>query len=289
MDHTLQPIQSPAAPLPLQSEPIDVREYRPRVALPVALFLFTCWSTWAAGSLSYAIAVMTILLAHEMGHYLQARRYRVPASLPYFIPMPGSPIGTMGAVIGMQPGIGNRRSLFDIGVSGPLAGLVPTMIFSIVGIYWSTFEPIAAHPFVMRLGEPLLFKALAYSIHGPAPIGYELALHPVAFAGWVGMFITALNLIPIGQLDGGHVLYALLREKAHGIAQALLILAMVGVVLYGYWGWSLMLLLLLLMGPIHPPTSDDSVELGTARTIIGWLSLAFVPLGFTPVPFQFPM
>ncbi len=287
MDHSLEqvpaPFETPAA------GPQTVREYRPRIGLPVALFLITCWSTWSVGSWPYAIAIMTTLLAHEMGHYIQARRNRVPASLPYFIPMPGSPIGTMGAVIAMQPGIGNRRSLFDIGVSGPLAGLVPTMIFSIVGIYLSKFVSVAAHPLNLRLGEPLLFKALAYLIHGAAPTGYELALHPVAFAGWVGMFITALNLIPIGQLDGGHVLYALLRTKAHGIAQALLLAAMGGVIYFGYWGWLLMLLLLMLMGPIHPPTADDSVPLGTTRTIIGWLALMFVPLGFTPVPFQFPM
>jgi membrane-associated protease RseP (regulator of RpoE activity) len=218
---------------------------------------------------------------------LQARRYRVPASLPYFIPMPLSLIGTMGAVIGMQPGIGNRRSLFDIGISGPLAGLVPTMIFSIVGLFWSTIEPIAGRHQLIPLGEPLLFKFLSYLVHGPVPKHYDVVLHPVAFAGWVGMLITALNLFPIGQLDGGHVLYALLRNKAHGIAQAVLLAAMAAVVFFGYWGWSLMILLLMVMGPIHPPTADDSVELGTARTIIGWLSLMFVPLGFTPVPFSF--
>ncbi|MGD9637412.1 MAG: site-2 protease family protein [Pirellulales bacterium] len=285
MDNTLEPLPPAAerAPVELQS----VREYRPRIALPVALFLITCWSTWSAGTLPYAIAIMTTLLAHEMGHYLQARRNRVPASLPYFIPMPGSPVGTMGAVIGMQPGIGNRRSLFDIGVSGPLAGLVPTMIFSIVGLYWSTIEPVAAHQNLISLGEPLLFKFLSHLILGPVPQHYDVILHPVAFAGWVGMFITALNLIPIGQLDGGHVLYALLRERAHGIAQALLILAMAAVVVYGYWNWTLMIVLLMFMGPIHPPTADDSVPLGTTRTIIGWLSLLFVPLGFTPSPFSF--
>lgn len=282
MDDSLDPVLPPA-------EPRLVRPYRPRIGLPIALFLITCMTTWAAGSFSYAFAIMTTLLAHEMGHYLQARRNHVPASLPYFIPMPGSPIGTMGAVIGMQPGIGNRRSLFDIGVSGPLAGLVPTLIFSIVGLHWSTIAPIVPHPGVPSLGEPLLFKLLAQLILGPIPEHHDIYLHPVAFAGWVGMFITALNLIPIGQLDGGHVLYALLRERAHGIAQALLILAMAAVVFYGYWGWSLMIVLLMLMGPIHPPTADDSVELGTTRTILGWLSLAFVPLGFTPVPFNFPM
>lgn len=282
-------MDNPLDQAPPPTEPPIPRPHRPRIGLPIALFLVTCWSTWSAGSLSYAFAIMTTLLAHELGHYLQARRYHVRASLPYFIPMPGSPIGTMGAVIAMQPGIGNRRTLFDIGVTGPIAGLVPALIFSVIGIYGSAFVPIAAHPGVMRLGEPLLFKFLSYLVHGPAPAGYELALHPIAFAGWVGIFITALNLIPIGQLDGGHVLYSLLLGKAHAVARGLLLAAMVAVVMFGYWGWILMLLLLMWMGPIHPPTADDSVPLGTTRTIIGWLSLAFVPLGFTPVPFQMPM
>lgn len=273
---------------PPQTEPPVEREYRPRIGLPVALFFITCWSTYSVGGLSFAMSLMTILLAHEFGHYLQARRYRVPASLPYFIPMPGSPIGTMGAVIAMQPGIGNRRSLFDIGVTGPIAGLVPALIFSILGLCWSEYLPIGSRPVRLGLGSPPLFSFLAHSILGPVPEGHILSIHKVAFAGWVGIFITALNLIPIGQLDGGHVLYALLRERAHGIAQALLILAMAAVVFYGYWGWSLMILLLMLMGPIHPPTADDSVPLGPTRTIIGWASLAFVPLGFTPVPFTLP-
>ena len=121
---------------------------------------------------------------------------------------------------------------------------------------------------------------------GPTPPGAEVALHPMAYAGWVGIFITALNLIPIGQLDGGHVLYALLRTAAHGVAQALLFAAMMAVVVWGYWGWSLMILLLMLMGPIHPPTANDNVPLGTGRTILGWATLAFVPLGFTAVPFS---
>lgn len=273
---------------PLTEPPIP-RPHRPRIGLPVALFFITCWSTWSAGSLSYAFAIMTTLLAHELGHYLQARRYHVRASLPYFIPMPGSPIGTMGAVIAMQPGIGNRRTLFDIGVTGPIAGLVPTLIFSVVGLSLSTIEPIAAHRGSISLGEPLLFKFLSAMILGPIPENHDVFLHPIAFAGWVGMFITALNLIPIGQLDGGHVLYSLLLGKAHAVARGLLLAAMAAVVMFGYWGWILMLLLLMWMGPIHPPTADDSVPLGTTRTIIGWLSLAFVPLGFTPVPFQFPM
>ena len=229
---------------------------------------------------------MTTLLAHELGHYLQARRYGVPASLPYFIPMPISPIGTMGAVIAMQPG-SNRRTLFDIAVSGPLAGLVPALLFSIVGLYWSQVVEISDVRFGMTLGEPLLFKLLTYLTLGPLPDGQDIALHPVAFAGWVGIFITALNLIPIGQLDGGHILYALLLRRAHLIAQLLLVAAAIAVVVWGYWGWSLMIFLLMLMGPVHPPTANDNVPLGTARTVLGWACLLFVPLGFTPVPFSF--
>jgi membrane-associated protease RseP (regulator of RpoE activity) len=261
---------------------------RPRVMLPLILFLATCYTTWSAQGPAYAAAVMIILLAHEFGHFLQANWHRVPASLPFFIPMPAPPIGTMGAVIAMQPGIGDRRALFDIGISGPLAGLVPALLFSVVGLQLSHVESLAtAHPGTMTLGEPLLFKALEYLIFGPLPAGYDVYLHPIAFAGWVGIFITALNLIPIGQLDGGHVLYALLRTKAHVIAQALLLGAIIGVVVFGYWGWLLMLLLLSWMGPIHPPTANDEVPLGTGRTILGWITLLFPIIGFTPSPFTF--
>jgi membrane-associated protease RseP (regulator of RpoE activity) len=137
--------------------------------------------------------------------------------------------------------------------------------------------------------KPLLFKGLAYLVHGPLAEGQDIALHPLAFAGWVGIFITALNLIPIGQLDGGHILYSLLLKRAHAIAQLLLLAAMVAVVVWGYWGWSVMILLLMLMGPIHPPTANDDLPLGTGRTVLGWVCLLFVPLGFTPMPFEINM
>jgi membrane-associated protease RseP (regulator of RpoE activity) len=203
--------------------------------------------------------------------------------------MPNSPIGTMGAVIVMQPGKGDRRSLFDIAVTGPLAGLLPALVFSVLGLQWSEVVAIGGEGAGLTLGEPLVFKLLAYFVFGPMPEEQHIALHPVAFAGWVGIFITALNLIPIGQLDGGHILYALLRRRAHVIAEVLLFAAMAAVVIWGYWGWTLMILLLMLMGPVHPSTADDNVPLGAARTWLGWLSLAFVPLGFTPVPFTFSM
>jgi membrane-associated protease RseP (regulator of RpoE activity) len=268
--------------IPLQ--PIGVR--RRRISLPILLFVATCLSTWISGGLAFSLAVMTTLLAHELGHYLQARRYGVPASLPYFIPMPLSPIGTMGAVIAMQPG-SDRRTLFDIAVSGPLAGIFPALLFAVLGLYWSQVVGPSDGQLGMTLGEPLVFKLLTYLTLGPVPDGRDIALHPVAFAGWVGIFITALNLIPIGQLDGGHILYALLLRRSHLIAQLLLVAAAIAIVIGGYWGWSLMILLLMLMGPVHPPTANDDMPLGTGRTVLGWACLLFVPLGFTPVPFSF--
>jgi membrane-associated protease RseP (regulator of RpoE activity) len=231
---------------------------------------------------------MFTLLAHELGHFLQARRYGVPASLPYFIPFPISPIGTMGAVIGMQPGVGDRKSLFDIAITGPLAGLGPAIVFSIVGLSLSEVHEVPRNQFVLSLGEPLLFSWFSMAIFGELPEGHDVFLHPMAYAGWVGIFITALNLIPIGQLDGGHILYALLRRKAHAVTTILLLAAVVGVVAFGYWGWTLMLFLLLVIGPRHPPTANDHVELGTTRIVLGWLALPFVLIGFTPEPFIFP-
>jgi membrane-associated protease RseP (regulator of RpoE activity) len=272
------------------AQPIPAIPQRPRrVLVPVLLFLATCVTTSDAGGPAYAVAVMTILLSHELGHYLQARRYGVPVSLPYFIPIPAKPLGTMGAVIAMQRGVGNRRTIFDIAVTGPLAGLAPALAFSIIGLQWSTIIAAADARGLVSLGEPILFKILAYLVIGPLPDGRELVLHPVAFAGWVGIFITALNLIPIGQLDGGHILYALLVRRAHVIARIVLLAAMAAVVLGGYWTWILMIFLLMLMGPDHPPTADDTAPLGLGRTILGWLILPFVALGFTPVPFSFGM
>lgn len=285
--------------------PWEWREVRPvrrerRWRLPIMLFVATCLSTLLAGmgdpglgwlhslttGLWYAIPVMTILLCHEMGHFIQAHRYGVYATPPYFIPMPFSPLGTLGAVIAMEPRMGHRKALFDIGITGPLAGLVPTFIFLIVGLHYST-KGIPS-PDEWRLGDPLLFRILADSIVGPLSAGEELQRHPMAFAGWVGLLVTSLNLIPIGQLDGGHVLYALLREKANRIA-SLLLLAAVFVVALNFrelGGWTLILVLLLYFGPVHPPTADDEEPLGMGRIILGWLTLAFIILGFTPTPFM---
>jgi membrane-associated protease RseP (regulator of RpoE activity) len=288
---------------PWQWQPVPVVRPKRRWRLPLLLFVATCLSTllagmeqrtagdgWLAGifvGLRYAVPVMTILICHEMGHFIQAHRYGVFASFPYFIPMPFSPLGTMGAVIAMEPRMGGRRALFDIGITGPLAGLLPTMIFLIVGLQRSHIG--MPPPGAMLFGDPLLFQFLARWILGPIPPGYEVVTDPMAFAGWVGLLVTSLNLIPIGQLDGGHILYALLRRKAHRVAKLLLFSALVTVL----WNWQalgswmLMIMLLFVMGPLHPPTANDEEPLGLARGVLGWLTLAFIVVGFTPVPLRF--
>jgi len=274
---------------------------RRKILWPLMLFVATCYSTYHVGSqvfqpyeyggLMYAVAVMVILSAHELGHFFQTLRYKIHSSYPMFIPMPYSPLGTMGAVIGMAPNEGNRKALFDVAVSGPLAGLVPALICCVWGLQLSEVKQVIVMPGMrppMFLGEPLLFQWLSHAIFGELPTGYDIHLHPIAFAGWVGLLITALNLFPIGQLDGGHTLYALLGKKAHTVARLVWFGCVVAIALTQNWGWILMLGLVWLMGTDHPPTADDSVPLGPARKIIGWGLLLFLPIGFTPTPFVFP-
>ncbi len=277
------PQPDPENPILAEVVPTDTAEVRQRIPLtPILLFLACCISTFLVGGPIYALAVMGILVCHEGGHYVQARRYRVPASLPYFIPMPISPIGTMGAVIAMRGHMGSRKALYDIGISGPLAGLVPTLICCYVGLSWSQVVPL--RPGGLQFNVPLLFNWMEQWFFGPLEANQSIAAHPLAFAGWVGMLITALNLIPIGQLDGGHILYALLRQRAHAVAWILVFAAGAGMVLTQQYGWAPMLLLLMFIGPTHPPTANDDVPLGTGRVILGWLTLAFVIIGFTPSP-----
>jgi membrane-associated protease RseP (regulator of RpoE activity) len=289
-----------AEPLTLPPEPVPPPRRRSRRwRLPLLLFLGTCLSTLWAGELwipegsgwaawMYAVPLMTILVCHEAGHFFQALRHRIFASFPFFLPMPITPFGTMGAVIAMEARVGNRRALFDVGITGPLAGLMPTLLFCVLGLHWSAFVPLA--PGELTLNGPPLFRFLTEWIIGPPPPGYEIAYHPMAVAGLVGMLITAINLFPIGQLDGGHILYSLLRRGAHTVAWLLLAGATAAILCtafvlgqYEVLGLLVMVGLLVALGPRHPPTADDYVPLGRLRLALGWLTLAFVPLGFTPM------
>lgn len=257
--------------------------------LPTLLFLATCLSTWAVGGPQYAAALMSILLAHELGHYLQCVRYGVPATLPLFIPMP-SIIGTMGAVIIQRGQQADRKQMFDIAISGPLAGLVIAIPALVWGLNHSEVMLIPTNREVIRFGEPLMVQWLVYWRFGALLPGEDTILHPVAMAGWVGIFITALNLLPVSQLDGGHILYCLLGRKAHVVATNLWRMALLTVVIGGtfydpaLFSWTVMLFLIWLMGLRHPPTRDDTVPLGKWRQRLGWATLAFIIIGFTPNP-----
>ena len=280
---------------PQQQVPPIPRAYRPatksRTWIHAVLFLLTVASTFLvglgdgiAGALWYSGGIMAILLAHEMGHYLTARKYGIPATLPFFIPMPFSPFGTMGAVIKMSGTIPNRRALMDVGAAGPLAGMVLIIPSIVLGLSKSKLVPLASlGGNSISLGDSLLFNFLAWISVGPVPRGQDILLHPLAFAGWVGLLVTALNLLPIGQLDGGHISYSLFQGKSRVVSRVFYWI-LIGVCLFLYAGWALLVVILTLIRR-HPPTRDDAVPLDRRRVVMGWIALAVFILAFTPVPF----
>jgi membrane-associated protease RseP (regulator of RpoE activity) len=232
-----------------------------------------------------AIGLLSILVAHEMGHYLAARYYRVDATLPFFIPFPVpgfSLVGTLGAFIRIRSPIPHRRALFDIGVAGPLAGFVVCLPVLWLGIQEATLQPLAADAEGLFLGEPLLFRWITQVIHGPVAADQTLLMGRLGLAAWFGLLVTALNLMPIGQLDGGHVTYALLRDRAHRISR---IASWVCVALV-YFGpsWILWAILVRVLGRRHPPTRDDDAPIGRARVLVGVLSLVVFVICFVPDP-----
>ena len=279
---------------------------RRRRLVPLLLFLATCLSTfwvgaakflpqqtWAAlgtdrfaelfdwqSGLTYMVAVLAILIAHEMGHFLFTVRYKIPASYPIFIPIPFNPIGTMGAVIGMDGLKANRRQLFDLALAGPVAGLVVAIPVLCAGI---AQLDLSAEPGVgTKFYNPILIRWIYSWLHQNQPEAVFVhisQLNPLFMAGWVGLLITGLNMLPISQLDGGHVTYAVFGNRARTIARGFLVLAIIFVIANGSI-WTLMLILVILMGVDHPPTSDDSVELNEFRWRIGVLSLAIPVLCF---------
>ncbi len=224
-----------------------------RIWIHVLLFLLTVMSTVLVGGWYFAAGLLSILTAHEFGHYFAARHYRVPASLPYFIPFPFSLFGTLGAFIRMSPRIPHRRALFDIAAAGPLAGLVLAIPLTYAGILQSqiVFKSAVRGP-VITLGEPYLFQGLTWLAHGTLGSDKDLMLNPLAFAGWAGMFVTALNLLPIGQLDGGHISHALFGNRSRLMATAMFGgLALYSLVRQNYL-WLPLLLFLLIIGVSSP-------------------------------------
>jgi membrane-associated protease RseP (regulator of RpoE activity) len=233
--------------------------------------------------LPFSLAIMTILLAHEMGHYLTCRYYGISASLPYFIPAP-TIVGTMGAFIRIRSPIHHRPALLDIGIAGPIAGFlfaIPTLFIALAQSRFVVPDP-AESTFVF--GEPLIFKAIEFLVGKTPPPGMDLYLHPIGLAAWFGFFATAINLLPVGQLDGGHIAYALFGRFHKKISRGFLfVLIPLGVF---YWqGWLIWSTLLLFIGLRHPVTLDDSVPLTRRHMWLGWFALAMFVLCFTPMPF----
>jgi membrane-associated protease RseP (regulator of RpoE activity) len=296
--------------------PKTVQPTRDRLWLHVLLFLLTVLSTSLVGGLHYAsfasdftgdlpagslrpasllvnglwysLTILAILGCHEMGHYVYCRKYGVDATLPYFLPAPLPLTGTLGAFIRIRSRIPSKMALFDIGIAGPIAGFVVAVPALVIGLGLSRVATVPADFEGASLGEPLLFRAVAWLVFGDVPDGQSVNLHPMAFASWFGLLATALNLFPIGQLDGGHIAYAVLGRRSTWVTVVMLLVAIGLAARSSSWiAWTLLLLLMIfLMGPHHPPTLDDTQPLDTPRLILAGVALLMLILCFTPAPIE---
>ncbi len=294
------------------SRPVSQRH--PRLTRHIVLFLLTVVTTTLVGAEHYAsflsdfgrhippltwslllnglwfsVTVLAILGCHEFGHYFACRYYGVDASLPYFLPAPPFFLfGTFGAVIRIRERIPGKRMIFDIGIAGPIAGFVVAVPALFLGIALSHVVEVPRDFEGMALGEPLLFQAAAWLFWGTPADGYSLNLHPIAFAAWFGLLATALNLFPIGQLDGGHISYAVLGRRS-----TLMTLAMVAGLVGLTWFsrswvvWTVITIAMLVaFGPRHPPTDDEAVPLNRGRLWLAVAALVIFVLCFTPTPIE---
>ncbi len=234
------------------------------------------------GGLPFSITLLGVLLSHEMGHFWTARYYGVNASLPYFLPMP-TLIGTLGAFIRIRSAILSKRILFDIGIAGPIAGFLALLLPLIAGVSLSKVIPGIAESGDVAFGTPLLVRALEWAMF-PGVSNADIYLHPVARAAWVGVLATALNLVPIGQLDGGHIIYAFLGERVKYLSW-LLVAAFIPMgyfFAYSWWFWAL---LLLFFGMRHPSVIDPT-PIGGVRTRLAFFALFMLVVCFTPSPIR---
>ncbi|HMU93421.1 MAG TPA: site-2 protease family protein [Anaerolineales bacterium] len=268
--------------------------------LMLAKSIFTGWP--------FALSLLGILLTHELGHYFMSRYHKTPATLPYFIPLPLSLLGTMGAAIIMRGTPKNKRVLFDIGVAGPIAGLIVALPVLFYGLSLSTLGTIDPNPNGFIEGNSLMYLLAKYITFGqllPSPLepqgilywlqyfftgrpvpfgGLDVFIHPVAFAGWAGLLVTGLNLIPAGTLDGGHVIYGLFGEKARkGFPFIIGILAILGIFWSGWWLWAL---LLFWLGRVNAEPLDQITTLDPPRRLLGYIMILVFLLVFMPVPFM---
>ena len=290
----------PRASAPPRSSPL----------LHLLLFLATLLTTTFVGSSHYAVfsadfstdfpeisfmqgawfslTLLGILGAHEFGHYFACRYYGVDASLPYFLPAPLPLTGTVGALIRIRQPIRSKPVLFDIGAAGPIAGFVVAVPALFLGLQLSRVVALPDDFAGISLGEPLLFQWAAWLTWGDAPSGYALNLHPVGLAAWLGLLLTALNLFPIGQLDGGHIAYAVLGRRSATVSVGATAVVIALVFLSSSWFiWAvLMIAMLAFLGPHHPPTADEHVPLDPTRRLVAALTAAIFAVCFSPAPFS---
>ncbi len=238
------------------------------------------------GGLYFTLPLLLILGIHEMGHYVVAKRYQVHASLPFFLPAPFTFLGTFGAMISMRDPMPNRKALIDIGAAGPVLGLITAIPITALGMFLMAVSP---HPIPVNTGGnfsielPLLYQIIGAFI----PLPSDALIHPTALAGWVGLFVTALNLLPAGQLDGGHIARAVLGDKGKYLSYAALVSMLVIGILpapYGYPGWLIIAIFILVLGARHPPPLNDLTHLDTKRYGLAGAAALVLALSFVAVP-----
>jgi membrane-associated protease RseP (regulator of RpoE activity) len=315
-----------APPLPFEARPEDEplddfvpppvrRRFQDRTWLHLLLFLLTVLTTTWVGAghylgftadfaeietippvltlvakgFWYSGTILLILGAHELGHYFACRYYQVDASLPFFIPAWGILTGTFGAFIRIREPIPSKRMLFDIGIAGPIAGFLFAVPALLVGVAMSRVAVVPPDFPGLELGEPLLFRAVSWAIWGAIPDGSSLNLHPMGFAAWFGLLATALNLFPVGQLDGGHIAYAVLGPRST-IVTLVMVAVAVGLTVFFSLSWAvwtvLLVVMLVMFGPRHPRTLDEDLPLDDTRRWLAVFAVIMFVLCFTLSPIQ---
>ncbi|UCE17834.1 MAG: site-2 protease family protein [Gemmatimonadota bacterium] len=277
---------------------------KPRYRLNLILFLATVVTTLFAGTLMagynpltdprllyrgipFSFSLIFILGIHEMGHYFASKRCGVKTTLPYFIPVPPPFfLGTLGAFIKIKSRIFDRKGLMDIGAAGPLSGFVVSVVIILIGLKLSRVVDVGEiGAGSLQLGESLLFSFLSKIAVGPVAANHDILLHPIAFAGWLGLFVTVLNLIPIGQFDGGPIAYALLGNN-HRYLSGIFFLGLVPMGFFLWPGWFVWIMFGAIVGLKHPPPTDDRTPLDSKRKIVGLITLIIFILCFIPTPIQ---
>ncbi len=255
--------------------------------LQIILFIITIATTVSAGyffggsiidGIAFSVAIMAIIGTQELAHYFAARKYDVEATLPYFIPAP-TLIGTFGAVINVKSAIPTKNALFDLGASGPLAGFIVTIPVLFIGIFLSTVEPLKTGAIIFN--PPLLMSIIAYFAAPVVPEGYMLSIHPVAFAGWVGIVVTMLNLMPVAFLDGGHISRSIFKQKFHKL------ISFAGVLVTIALGWipmAILMAILMVISREHPGAMDNVGKLSKNRKILTVILMVVLLLCLAPAP-----